>query len=136
MNLNPYGSTISWPLRVDQSGSFVTTSDPDEIIEQGIADILETSRGERVSMPDYGIDDYVFSVQDSTFAVRLADHLETQIGRYMPLVDKVKCKAATDDRGRATVEVQYLAVGQFNAPKNLVFPVWRLAAGLSLRGAE
>lgn len=124
MNLS--GSAISFPFRVDQRGGAVTTDDHNELIGEAIADIIETRRGERVMMPDYGTDDFVFAVQDATFAARLADHLETQITRYVPLVKNVTVKVATDEQGRAVADIRYVEVGSVNAPKNLVYPVWRL----------
>lgn len=123
--MNLHGSTISFPFRVDGRGTLVTTSNREEIITQAIADIIETRKGERVMMPDYGIPDLVFEVQDFSFAARLAYALEEQIIAYVPLVRSVEVKASTDEEGRAIAEVRYTEVGAVNAPRNLVFPVWR-----------
>lgn len=123
--MNLHGSKIDFPFRPDVRGTVATTSERSELIAQSIADVLETRQGERVMLPDYGIPDFIFAVQDFSFAARLAFHLEEQITRYVPLVTSVKVKAATDDDGRATVELQYTEAGQINAPRNLVFPVWQ-----------
>ena len=123
MNIN--GSTISFPLRPDIRGSIVTTANRSEQIAQAIRDVLETRRGERVMLPDYGIPDFVFSVQNFGFAPMLAYHLEQQILKYVPLVKSLKVIDATDNENRATVLIQYTEVGEINAPKNLVFPVWQ-----------
>ncbi len=80
-------------------------------------------------MPDYGLDDFVFAVQDFSFAARMAYHLELQITKYIPLVKSVQVLAETDDQGRAVVSVRYTEVSEINAPKNLVFPVWRYLGG-------
>ena len=125
--MNLHGSTISFPFAVDARGTFVTSDRREDIISQAIADIIETRRGERVMLPDYGIPDFAFAVQNFSFAARLAYLLEQQVKRYVPLVRSVKVAAATDEDGRATVEVRYTEVGSVNAPRNLVFPVWRLA---------
>lgn len=125
--MNLAGSTISFPPRVDSRGTIVTTSMRGDIVAQAIADIIETRRGERVMLPDYGIDDFVFEVQNAAFAHRLAAHLEEQIIKYVPLVESLQVAGSADENGRATVEVRYVEVGQVNAPRNLVFPVWRLA---------
>lgn len=127
--MNLQGSTISFPPRPDVRGTLATVADRSGIIAQAIADVLETRQGERVMMPDYGIPDFVFSVQDFGFASRLAYYLEQQILKYVPLVGSVKVKAATDELGRATVALQYLLVGEINAPRNLVFPVWQYLGG-------
>lgn len=123
MNIN--GSTLSFPFRFDVRGSLATTATRSEQIAQAIADVLETRQGERVMMPDYGIPDFVFAVQDFSFAARLAYYLEEQIVKYVPLVKNVKTRAAIDDEGRAVVDLQYVEVGEINAPRNLVFPVWQ-----------
>lgn len=124
--MNLQGSTISFPFRVDARGTLVTTDERGIVVAQAIADIIETRRGERVMMPDYGIDDYVFAVQNFSFAARLAFHLEEQIVRYVPLVRSVSCTATEDENGRANIEVRYTEVGAIDAPRNLVFPIWQL----------
>lgn len=123
--MNIHGSTISFPFRFDVRGSLATTANRSEQIAQAIADVLETRQGERVCLPDYGVPDFVFAVQDFSFAALLAFHLENQILKYVPLVKSVSVQEASDEDGRAVVEIQYTEVGAVNAPKNLVFPVWR-----------
>lgn len=127
MNLN--GSTIDFPFRADVRGTMATTASRSEIIAQAIADVVETRQGERVMMPDYGIPDFVFAVQDIGFAARVAYHIEQQVIRYVPLVKSISVKAETDESGRAIVSLRYTEVGEINAPKNLVFPVWRFIGG-------
>ena len=127
--MNIQGSTISFPFRADQRGSTATIASREEIVSQAIADIIETRQGERVMMPDYGIPDFVFAVQDFSFAPRIAFYLEEQILKYVPLVKNIKVKAETDDNGRAVVSLQYTEVGEINAPRNLVFPVWKYIGG-------
>lgn len=127
--MNIHGSSLSFPFRADVRGAVATTAQRGEQIAQAIADVLETRQGERVMMPDYGIPDFVFAVQDFGFAARLAYQLEQQILRYVPLVKSVSVQSATDEEGRATVVIRYFEVGEINAPKNLVFPVWQFLGG-------
>lgn len=127
--MNLHGKTISFPFRPDVRGTTATVGDRSKIIEQAIADLLETRQGERVMMPDYGIPDFVFAVQDFGFAHRMAYHLQLQITNYIPLVKSVEVTADTDDQGRAIVNVRYAEVSEINAPKNLVFPVWQYLGG-------
>ncbi len=127
--MNIHGSTIDFPFRADFRGSIATSANRSEQIAQAIADIIETRQGERVMMPDYGIPDFVFAVQDFGFAPRVAYHLESQILKYVPLAQSVRVKAETDESGRAVVSVQYFEVGEINAPRNLVFPVWQYIEG-------
>lgn len=127
--MNLAGSTISFPFRVDARGTFVTTAERKEVIEEAIKDIIETRRGERVMVPDYGIPDFVFAVQNFSFIHRLAYHLELQVKRYVPLVKSVRVKLAVNDEGQAILDMQYTEVGTVNAPRNMVYPVWRLRNG-------
>lgn len=127
--MNIHGSTISFPFCPDVRGSVATTANRSEQIAQAIADILETRQGERVMVCDYGIPDFVFAVQDFGFAARIAFHLEEQILRYVPLVESVQVLSARDSENRAVIEIQYAEVGEINAPKNLVFPVWQYVEG-------
>lgn len=124
MNLS--GSAIKFPFSVGQTGTVSTLDRSEDLIAQAIADIIETRRGERVMLPDYGIDDFVFETQDAGFAARLAYHLETQIRRYVPLVKSVRVETSTDVEGRAIVEIRYAEVGSVQAPRNMVYPIWRL----------
>lgn len=127
--MNISGSTLSFPFAPDVRGSVKTTTNHSDIIVQAIQDVLETRQGERVMLPDYGIPDFVFAVMDFSFAARLAYHFEEQIKKYVPLVKNVFARSGTDEEGRAVVELQYSEVGEINAPKNLVFPVWQYQEG-------
>lgn len=119
------GSTIHFPFRVDPRGTFVVSDDRSEIVSQAIEDLIETRRGERVMMPDYGIDDFIFEVQNASFAARFEYHLEQQILRYVPLVQTVTVTASTEENGRAVANVRYTLAGRHESPQNLVFPIWR-----------
>lgn len=127
--MNIQGSTIGFPFRADNRGSLAIVADKSTVVVEAIADILETRQGERVMLPDYGIPDFVFSVQDFSFAARLAFHLEEQIVKYVPLVQSVRVKSSTDEEGRAIVDLAYTEVGSINAPRNLVFPIWQYGGG-------
>jgi len=108
------------------------------MIRESIAAIIETRKGERVMLPDYGIADYVFSVVDGGFAARLGYEVKIQIERYEPLVASVQVQAGTQaedgqfisrlvvDEQRVALLVTYTARGS-NMPRNLVYPLWRLS---------
>lgn len=127
--MNIHGSGISFPFRPDVRGSIATTANRSDIIVQAIQDVLETRQGERVMLLDYGIPDFVFEVMDFSFAARLAYHFEEQIKKYVPLVRNVSVESGIDEEGRAVVELQYSEVGEINAPRNMVFPVWQYLGG-------
>lgn len=126
---NLAGSTLSFPFAPDIRGSLKTISNQSEIVVQSIIDVIECRVFERVMILNYGLQDFLFAVQDFTFATRIAFHLQEQILKYVPLVKSVVVKSATDEDGRAIIELQYTEVGEFNSPKNLVYPVWQLQDG-------
>lgn len=123
--MNVSGSTVDFPIRVDARGTIVTTARREDVIEQAIGDIIETRRGERMMLPDYGIDDYVFASVDAAFAHRFAAHLESQIVKYVPLVRSANVTVSIDETGRCEAHVAFKTADTIEAPKNLVFPVWR-----------
>ncbi|MBA3240857.1 MAG: GPW/gp25 family protein [Acidobacteria bacterium] len=113
-----------------------TVGDVQQIVEQSIISIIETRQGERVMLPDYGLPDFVFSVADIGFAGRIAYHLELQVKKYEPLVEKVKVVVGSLaqesfeagislDQHRVALRVEYKMKGM-NSSRNLVFPIWRL----------
>ncbi len=130
------GSCLSHPIRADQRGTLATINSREAIVAESIRAIVETRQGERVMAPDYGIPDSVFSVIDFGFAARLGYFVELAIRFYEPLVDRVKVTAGeiTDEGfraglavGRVALNIRYTIRGS-NVPRNLVFPVWQLAA--------
>lgn len=134
---NLHGSCVDFPFRVDPiTGNIVTTSNKQRIIEQAILDILETRKGERVMIPDYGIPNFVFAVVDAGFGARIAFHLKDQIDKYCPLVENVAAKTGVDENGRVIVNVTYQERGLSEAPRNLTFPVWKYVGTAATENAE
>lgn len=119
------GSAISFPFRVDATGGFVCTDDQRDVIAQAIADVIETRKGERVMLPGYGLEDWVFAVQNWSFVPRLKYLLTRQMKAFVPLVKSVTIETAVAEDGRSIWNVRYTEVGSINAPGNMVFPVWR-----------
>lgn len=103
----------------------MTTDDRRDVIAQAIADVIETRRGERVMVPEYGIPDFVFAVQNWSFVPRLKYLLTRQMKAFVPLVKSVTIETAVAEDGRSIWNVRYTEVGSINAPGNMVFPVWR-----------
>lgn len=130
------GSKLSFPFRVDeQRGSLATVSDRVRIVEQSIVDFIETRKGERVMLPEYGISDYIFAVMDAGFAARLVFDIE-RVMDYEPLLESIEARAGlllndqfspgfTEDQHHAAVSVNFMVSGS-NSPLNLVFPTWQL----------
>jgi phage baseplate assembly protein W len=124
MNLS--GSTIQFPVLTDARGTVKTVSNRSELIAQEIAEVIQTRKGSRVLMPDFGLADYVFSTANIGFELLLKIEIETQIKRYVPLVEAVQVVIKNDGDGRIIADLRYTERGEFQSPKNLVYPIWQL----------
>lgn len=130
------GSCLSFPFRPDIRGTLATISDKSAIIEESIRSIVETRVFERVLIPAYGLEDWVFSVMDAGFTARVAFFVEEQIRQYEPLVQDVTARIGAlfddefipgffEDQQIAAVSIEYRERGS-NTSRNLVFPTWQL----------
>ncbi|MGB7923454.1 MAG: GPW/gp25 family protein [Pyrinomonadaceae bacterium] len=120
------GSVLKSPLQADSRGTFATTADDAEIAAQAILAVCETRQGERVMLPDFGLPDFVFEVMDTGLAHRVAFWIEQQVLKYVPEVSKIKVTCEVMDNHQLWVSIKFVVRGQ-NTPRNLTFPVWRLA---------
>jgi hypothetical protein len=77
MNLS--GSTIRFPFVTDNRGTMKTVSNKSDLIAQEIAEVIQTRKGSRVMMPDFGLSDSIFAVANIGFELRLKIEIETQI---------------------------------------------------------
>ncbi|MCP9494296.1 MAG: GPW/gp25 family protein [Pyrinomonadaceae bacterium MAG19_C2-C3] len=129
-------SALSFPLRPDGRGSLAVVTDVDAQVAESLIDLLEVRRGERVMMPDYGIDDFVFETIDAGFAKRFAYLVTEQIRRYEPRIVDVRVTGGTldgddfqngltSDIHRAALKITYLTATSL-APNTLIYPLWRL----------
>jgi len=136
-----HGSALSFPFRADARGTLATVSDPAEMAEQFLRDLIETRQGERVMLPNYGMPDYIFAVMGAGFTVQLAAALEEQVRDYLPMIEKVEVSAGelgdggmfnpgfTLDPHSAAINVSYWIRGD-NIERNLVYPTFQLREGL------
>lgn len=134
--MNIHGSTLSFPFRADERGTLATVSDPAEMAEQFLRDLIQTRLYERVMLPGYGMPDRIFAVKGAGFTVQLAAELEEQARNYLPIIQKIEVTAGeqddlqgfipgfTLDPYRAAINVTYWLSGE-NSERNLVFPTFR-----------
>lgn len=130
------GSCLAFPIRVDERGTFATISDPAQIAEQFLIDLIETGLMEHVQVPGYGFSDRVFSVMGATFAARLAAELDEQARDYLPVLRVIEVLAGerdglreftpgfTLDQSRAAIKVTYQILGETSA-RNLVYSAFQ-----------
>lgn len=132
---NIHGSTLAFPISVDERGTLRTISDPVEMAEQYLRDLIETRTGERTMLPNYGMSDRIFAVKGAGFTAQLAAELEEKVRDYIPLIDSITVTVGelaegrfspgfALDQHRAAIEVQFTVQGS-NTPRNLVFPTWQ-----------
>lgn len=118
------GSTLSFPFRVDVTGSLAIVRTPEERVREAIIDILECHPGDRRMLPEYGVADYVFAAVNAGFARRLAFHLKQQILDYVPDVESVEVEVEATDASQVEVSIRYtLRSGSFIG---FVYPLWQL----------
>ncbi|OLE54598.1 MAG: hypothetical protein AUG51_07380 [Acidobacteria bacterium 13_1_20CM_3_53_8] len=125
-----------WPFQPDQRGTLRTVSDPVEMAEQFLTDLIETFLQERVMLPCYGMRDRVFGVLNVGFTAQLAADLDEQARFYLPIIKSIEVLAGelkdeifipgfAKDEQRAAIKVKFTVRGS-NIPQNLVYPTWKL----------
>lgn len=81
-------SGIAYPFRTDGVGGYVTANEGVASLRDGIAQLILTSRGERVMRPDFGTSLRLkpFDQNDRTSADQLRSEIIETIARYEPRV--------------------------------------------------
>lgn len=120
------GRGISFPLRVDQSGSIAMTNGVDDI-DSSIRMVLTTAPGERIMRPQFGcrIWELMFEPINANTLGRMGEAVREAIGRWEPRVvlDDVRLDPSGHDNGEVRIEVDY-TVRTTNDKRNLVYPFY------------
>src|SRR5204863_10125740 len=82
------GTGIAFPLRVDAHGGVALSRDERDV-EEAIAVVVDTARGERPMRPEFGcgIHDYVFEAIDAYTVGRLDHEIRLALQRWEPRID-------------------------------------------------
>ena len=83
---------FAFPFRFGQSGSAMTVEqDTQEEIEQNVKVLVLTDRGERMEVPDFGIDDLVFETAiDGSDIIDQARQWDDRVGvRTSEQIDRI-----------------------------------------------
>ena len=126
VDLDFIGSTIAFPLAVDETGAIALVSGPDAI-ERSIIVVLSTAPGERVMRADFGcaIWNLLFDpINDNTLGL-MAQSVRQALGQWEPRidVDAVGATADRDDHTLVQIEVDY-RIKATNDRRNLVYPFY------------
>lgn len=123
------GSTLSFPFRADARGSLAVARTPEQIAREAITDLIECRPGDRVLVPRYGVNDFVFSTVNAGFRIRLAYQLRQQILDYVPSVGEAEITVEAADGGQVNVFVNYQLRG--GASHSFTYPLWQLRTNLT-----
>jgi phage baseplate assembly protein W len=101
---------ISVPFMLTSGGSIGTTTDPDTQVTQHVRSLVETTPGERVMMPDYGVSmqGFVFEPGVTPASLDITNQVQAQMAKWEPTVNVVGVVPVGDEmNGVVSVEVNY-----------------------------
>lgn len=119
---------VGWkfPLQVTAGGK-IARALYEQRVEESIYLILNTAKGERVMLPDFGcgIHDLVFAVSDSRTRSVVVQQVRESLTRYERRVDvlDVTAESAPDEQNLLLIRVTY-RIRANNAMGNLVYPFY------------
>lgn len=120
------GRGISFPFRVDQSGSIATSSGVEDI-DSSIRMILTTAPGERLMRPHFGckIWELLFEPINANTLGLMSEAVREAIGRWEPRVtlEDVRLDPSQQDVGAVFINIDYI-VRATNDRRNLVYPFY------------
>jgi phage baseplate assembly protein W len=120
------GRGVSFPLRVDQSGSIAMTSGASDI-DSSIRMILTTAPGERVMRPLFGcrIWELLFEPINANTIGMMGEAVREAISRWEPRVTLERLEIVPDPGAFGVVQIQLdYRVRATNDRRNLVYPFY------------
>lgn len=126
VELDFVGSTIAFPLAVDETGAIALVSGA-EAIERSLQLILSTAPGERVMRAEFGcgIWNLLFDpINDNTLGL-MAQSVRLALAQWEPRidVDAVTPTPDADDHSLVQIEIDY-RIKATNDRRNLVYPFY------------
>ena len=120
------GRGISFPLRVDQSGSIALAEGGDGI-DASIRMALSTAPGERVMRPQFGcrIWDLLFEPVNANTLGLMAEAVRDALSQWEPRIDVEDIEVEPDPASPARVVIRILyRMRATNDRRNLVYPFY------------
>lgn len=121
------GTGFKFPIQVDPSTGRMKTSSYEEDIQEAIAIILNTRKGERVMNPDFGcgIHKYSFETADFTTLSLMRREIMDALVMWEPRIEDIEViiDDSQSEVGQIIINISYM-VRSTNNPFNLVFPYY------------
>lgn len=122
------GSGWSFPVTTDVRGR-ISLSHRERDIEEAMAMILLTPKGQRVMRPEFGceIHDLVFAPNDATTAGLAASYVQDALRMWEPRITvlQVEADADPDHDDRLLIQIRY-EIKATHDERALVFPFYRI----------
>lgn len=120
------GRGLSFPLRVDQSGSIAMTSGSTDI-DSSLLVVITTAPGERLMRPEFGcrIWELVFEPINANTLGLMSEAVREAVARWEPRVtlDGITIEPEPGSIGAVLIELDY-TVKATNDRRNLVYPFY------------
>ncbi|MDH3754119.1 MAG: GPW/gp25 family protein [Acidimicrobiia bacterium] len=120
------GKGISWPLRVDHTGSIATSSGAEDI-DRSIRMVLSTAPGERLMRPQFGcrIWELLFEPVNANTLGLMAQAVRDSVRQWEPRAELEDVVVVPDenDTSHVHIRISYI-VRNTNDRRNLVYPFY------------
>jgi uncharacterized protein len=128
-NLQFLGRGWSFPPRFIRDSGTVAMLEHEADIASSLEVLLQTARGERVMLPQYGcnLDELIFESLDTRMKTLMTDKIESAILYHEPRIEleKVNLDESRELEGVILIEIIY-RVRTTNSRFNFVFPFYKL----------
>jgi phage baseplate assembly protein W len=122
------GRGWAFPVLFNKQAKLVNMSDDVDDINESLWILLNTARGERVMLPNYGCDmrEMLFEPMDTNNITFIKDRIQQSINLYESRIEVLKINLLTDEllEGRIKVVIDY-QVKATNSRYNIVFPFYK-----------
>ena len=128
-NLQFIGRGWSFPPKFNRDSGTVEMLEQEADIASSLEVLLQTARGERVMLPQYGcnLDELIFESLDTRMKTLMTDKIESAILYHEPRIEleKVNLDESRELEGLILIEIIY-RVKITNSRFNFVFPFYKL----------
>lgn len=130
-NFNYIGRGWTFPVLFNKPRGVVEMSEDVKDIDESLWILLNTAKGERVMLPDYGCDlrSILFEPMSTNNITILKDLVQQAINQYESRIEVLKLEVLTDEllEGKIKLAIDY-RVRSTNSRYNIVFPFYKTEA--------